>query len=331
MTIKVQVNEVAADDLRLRITSKYIETPRDKQLAWHLKALIQNAKDSLKGGGTRRRYLFLMGESGTGKSKSLEHAFAKVPEFQPYEAEDGEIITPMVSLELGSRCTQKDMAIEILSAFGVHAKTRANERELFDIVKVQLRERRILFLHFDESQHLIRAQTPTSVRALQDRLKSLVSSPDWPVHVILSGVTELSQLLAGDQQLANRSEVMRFESLTYPADSEIINMLIENVSAASGLPLNGQLLAGDFAGRLCAAGLGCFGTIIETIQGACIYAVNNGRSELTAKEFERVYSRTSGCRAEENLFTASRWQEISRANALSDLAPSTAQKKGKGR
>ena len=149
------VSNTAATDfeaLKLEVHLDYIEGPRDPIIAELLQEMVQNAKDCMRGGGSRRRALFVIGPSGSGKSYSLRHHLARIPGFQKGLNIHGEEVDPLLSIEAPKPCTTKDLAIAILKAFGIPARKRQTEGELFETVKTQLRERGILFLHIDEAQ-----------------------------------------------------------------------------------------------------------------------------------------------------------------------------------
>ncbi len=78
-------NELRA--LRVRETNRYFETGRCLELVKRLTEFEDHALDCLAGGGSRRRSFIVIGESGSGKSTSLERAFTRIKSFQPYENE----------------------------------------------------------------------------------------------------------------------------------------------------------------------------------------------------------------------------------------------------
>lgn len=319
-------NELRA--LRVRETNRYFETGRCLELVKRLTEFEDHALDCLAGGGSRRRSFIVIGESGSGKSTSLERAFTRIKSFQPYQNEYGETVRPLISIEVPKPCSTKDLAIRILQEMGLPASNRANEHELYETVKQQLRERRVLFLHLDEAQDLLRAPTAAAVRSLQDRLKSLIAIPDWPLHTIYSGVPDLARLVSGDLQLANRSLVMRFEPVRFPSDKPLIEKLLCNIAIDHcGLVLADELMTDDFLGRLVASTGGGLGTMIEMVRAACFAALGRNRKNLAARDFAGFYDRASGSLRSDNIITSPRWRDIDRSNALSDLVAQPSKKK----
>ncbi|MBP2511309.1 type II secretory pathway predicted ATPase ExeA [Agrobacterium tumefaciens] len=315
-------------DKKAEVYSGYIEHARDTRLGTMLRDLVENVEACRCGAGSRRRALFLIGASGSGKSFALRHHFSRIPAFQPWKNEFGETVRPLLSIEAPKPCTTKDFAMAILDAIGVPSKAKMTEGQLFATVKAQLRERGIIYLHVDEAQHLLRHSRSRAILDVQDRLKSLMQIEDWPLHTIYSGMPELAELLTGDQQLANRSMVMRFIPLSLPGDkASIAQVLADIVEGKCGLNLTDELRTDDFLGRLCTANSGCYGKIIEAVQAACFLVMHKGKGTVDRRAFAHNYQRDTGCLPSDNVFTAARWSEIDPGNALADLA--TAGKGGK--
>ncbi|NTI88498.1 AAA family ATPase [Agrobacterium rhizogenes] len=307
----------------------YIENPGDKMLIEMLQQLIDNVELCRRGVGSRRRALFLIGGSGTGKSTALLHHFRSLPEFQPRVNEYLETVRPLLSIEAPKPCGTKDFAVAILDAIGVPSKARQTEGQLYATVKTQFRERGIVFLHVDEAQHLRSHPTRQATLDVQDRIKTLMQIPDWPLHMIFSGVSDLADLLkGGDGQVKNRSLIMRFVPLSVPKDRDCIHgVLADIVVDKCGLILPDELRTDDFIGRLCWANSGSFAEIIKAVQAACFLVMSKGKDTVDLRAFAFNYSRSSGCLPSDNIYTAARWSEIDPENSVADLW--TPKKKGR--
>ncbi|KGD87641.1 ATP-binding protein [Rhizobium sp. YS-1r] len=307
--------------VKTRVRASYFTTGRDGKLASYLREMAVNVADWEQGTGSKRRALFLIGDSGSGKTRSLQHHFSTMPEFRPYENEHGETVSPVLSIDAPRPCNTKALAITILTAMGLPTRERMTEHALFAVLKAQLRERGVKYLHVDEMQHVMRHNTSAAIRHVQDTLKSLIQIEDWPLHTIYSGVSELAELLRGDPQLANRSRVLRYDALSCPADAQWITSILEKVATEGcGLASSAELLEDDFPEKLCLAGNGAFGSMIAMVQEACFRALERGRKSVSIKEFARNYERDTGCIPRDNVFTAARWRDLVPGHALADLA-----------
>ncbi|WP_105374346.1 ATP-binding protein [Neorhizobium huautlense] len=308
--------------IRIQEDRRFVELPAIKSLRNRLNEFYEHAQDCLGGGGSRRRLFAVIGESGTGKSTALMQALNEMDGLRPYKGENGELRIPFVHVEVSKTSTNKDVAVQLLKQLGQDADRNAKEDLLYETLKTQLREAGTLLLHIEEAQHLQKGGTAKAVRNLQDRFKSLLVIPDWPLHLILSGVEELSELFMGDQQLANRSLVMRFEPLKFPGDISLAKTILNDVAFENcKLKLEKSLETDDFLGRLIQSTGGGAGTMIEMVRSASYKALSKGHAKLDPKDFEFVYSRTSGSLPQDNIITAKNWGNIDRANALADLAP----------
>lgn len=307
--------------LKASVRATYFTTGRDGKLASYLREMAVNVTDWEQGAGSKRRALFVIGDSGSGKTRSLQHHFATMPEFRAHRNEHGETVSPVLSIDAPQPCNTKALAITILTAVGLPTRERMTEHALFAVLKAQLRERGVKYLHIDEMQHVMRHNTPKAIRNVQDTLKSLIQVAAWPLHTIYSGVPELAELLKGDPQLANRSRVLRYDALSCPADTAWIVGILQKVAIEGcGLTVSAELLEGDFPEKLCLAGNGAFGSMIAMVQEACFRALERGRKSVTTKDFARNYERDTGCMPRDNVFTANRWRDLVPGHALSDLA-----------
>lgn len=307
--------------LRVRESRRIVSTPLTKHLRVRIDEFWEHARDCMLGGGSRRRTLAIIGESGTGKSTALKHVLDSFEEFKPYRNEHNETIIPMLSIEVEYTNTPKDLAIRILRKLGADGSYRSNETVLYDELKNQLRASGTILLHLDEAQHLKKGGSSHAVMGLKERFKSFLVIENWPLHLILSGVEDVSELFTGDQQMPNRSNVMRFDTLSAPADNKRIQDILVDVATNCGLQLDKALTTDDFHGRLVKATGGGIGTLIEMARAACFKALSKGHEAVTVKDFEFVYGRTSGSLPSENIITAKAWVDLDRSNALIDLVP----------
>lgn len=313
--------------LRVRESSRIVSTPLTKHLRVRIEEFWEHAKDCLAGGGSRRRTMGIIGESGTGKSTAIKHVLNSFDDFKPYRNEHHETIIPMLSIEVEYSFTPKDLAIRILRKLGADGSYGSNETVLYDEMKNQLRASGTILLHLDEAQHLKKSGTSKAVMGLKERFKSFLVIEDWPLHLILSGVEDLSELFTGDQQMPNRSNVMRFDTLSAPADNKLVLDILTDIVACCTLQIDKALTTTDFLGRLVKATGGGIGTLIEMVRAACFKALSKGHSTVTPKDFEFVYGRFSGSLEKENIISAPAWVDLDRSNALIDLVPKPDEKR----
>lgn len=320
-TITAASNPTHLDLLKATLRAEYSPLgAREKDLEKRLDGFVQNSRDFFNGSAASERFLFVPGISGSGKTYTLQHLFKQVKAFQPRTDDYGRAIRPLISAPTPKQAGTKDILITILEAMKLPSE--GNERSLTKLVKEQIVAQKVNYLHLDEFQHSIRSGTPKQIDGVRDTLKNLVSIPDWPLHIILSGVPLLDKIRIGDGQIERRSHVVAFRPLECPADAKFIKTSLEKIIVAQcGLELDETLEEEDFPDRLCRAKRGGWGSIIETIQNACFTAIENDRRKVTVKHFAYLYRMSTGCKPDDNIFTApeAKYKKLKPQNALIDL------------
>jgi Cdc6-like AAA superfamily ATPase len=291
--------------------------------------MIENAAAELYGKASKRRALFVIGESGSGKTTAIEKHISSRPQFKPRLTKDGEWVRPMISFEAPKPLTLKGLARTGISKLGYEVRRKnMTEMELFELWKQQLKEHSVLFMHIDEMQHVIRGNTPEEIQNVSDVIKSLLQISDWPLHIILSGVPTLAQFLdrkgEKDLQLKNRSTIIELKKMTFPHDVKTMKAIMVNIiGEQAGLKYRGVSEA-QFIHRQIHASQGAFGSMIQMIRSACEQAIRNDDDTVTPEHFAAAYSMFSGCRPAQNIFLEDNWQAIMPENSLTEILPQEA-------
>lgn len=314
------MNDEELSELRARVRDHSLSNTRDVKLESQVREMIENVGDISKGRGSRKRSLFVIGRSGSGKSFSLEKLFARLPQFQPHENEYGELVTPLLSVE-AEEGGIVNLCNRILKKLKLPENSGMKPAFALGLIKSVLPQHGVTYLHVDEAQDLMKNKTPYAVMQMQVQLKSLVQTPEWPLHTIYSGVDTLATLLdTDDDQLSKRAHVCRFGDLVLPADIKVIRDVVKKVAVElCGLDLSEEILEEDFIGRIWTASTAAYGTSIETVQEACFLALKNSHRMLEKKHFARRYELHRGCLPDDNVFSSDAWADIKPQNALADL------------
>lgn len=315
--------KIDVDAIRERSHQRYFDSGRDKVLMGFIEKLRKNARALEKGRrGSHRRSLFVIGETGSGKTRSIKRILQEIDEWTPVKNQWGDPVTRLLCIKPPKPCNMRALAVELLSAMGVPLRGRKTDPEVYVFLKEQLKERGVKAIWIDEMQDVLRNNTPKAIQAIQDVLKALVQIDGWPIHTIYSGVPALAAFLQGDRQLARRSYVMRYEPMEYPDDEEWIEKIVETTSSEDcDMTRADDTRTDAFREKLCIAASGAFGSLVEIVQEACFRAADMGRSQVRLSDFSKVYEEMTGCTRRENVFVAPNWREIVPANALDDIAP----------
>ncbi len=304
-------------EFRTWVRDQAVDDDRIKSLELMFNEMARNVEDGRRGRSSRKRSLFLIGDSSSGKSFALEKLFARHPAFQTKE---GRSRPPFVSVEVklgGIVALCNSVAREL----GMPENYKMKPAFAFQFLMDMLRDNEIDFLHIDEAQDLMRSITTAEVQKMQVMLKDLVQTDEWPLHTIYSGVGSLAAVLGtDDKQLKNRGYVHRFANMVFPKDQPVVEKILRTVAHKHcKLELDDEIVTPEFFGRIHVASGAAFGEAIEIVQGASFMALNNGHTSLRAAHFKRFYRFDSGCLPQDNVFEAPTWKDINPRNALADL------------
>ena len=306
-----------------RLNNIYITSDQHHRVDSGVSDLIENAASAFAGEPGKRRALFVLGESGSGKTTALKHTLLSRPELKPYFDEHGNEVRPLIHFEAPKPTSMKLFGRKIIEATGYPLSDafRYSENELFELAKRTLKERQVLFLYVDEMQHLLRANKAADVVNVADTLKSLLQIENWPLHLIVAGMPVLAKFLETETQLRNRSLLVSLEQVAFPADKDRVRKIASGVIRShAALEVSDSLFTDEFVHRLVKSADGGFGTIIQMVRGACQLALRKGLAAVKNEEFAECYALVTGCQKEHNMFLSADWMLLNPATTLADLA-----------
>lgn len=301
-----------------RLHSKHVTTPRDAALETEIEMLIQNAASAH--GSVRRdgSALVVIGDSGAGKTTLLKRIIANRAEFQPYQDRYGISTSPLISVVAPSPCTLKQLGREVLRAQGYPLSREIKEHMVWELVRQQIRIRKVMFIHIDEMQHAVNTLNDIERQKLSDTIKNVMQQPDWPVCFILSGIPTLARLVSSDVQLMRRSRIFEFSNLVFTKDAVSVRKMIEHMVTKHAEMQLASALPDEFIHRLLHAAYGRFGVVIQLVRGAIEQAMFDEAAggQVKARHFAAAYSRFSGCTEDENVFLRTDWHKLQPSAAL---------------
>lgn len=298
-----------------RILEKQVNAMIEGQLAFHANP-DYDASEAFK-----YRAIFVIGDSGSGKSTAIKRIFARMPAgLQPYEDEFGQTISPTASFKAPKPLTMRLLAKTGLVSIGYTIDRDRKENEMWDLYRAQLKEREMLWVHIDEMQHAVRGNAHAAMQDIADIVKNLLQLEDWPLCAIFSGVTSLAAFLQfEDSQLRNRCLVLPFLPLKPGGGTKRLKRAVQGViTVHAEMQAAEAILKDEFINRLMHGTCGAFGTAIQLTREAIFIALRAGREQVLPEDFVDFYAIASGCKPDENVFTAPNWQLIDPGKAIHD-------------
>jgi len=117
----------------------------------------------------------------------------------------------------------------------------------------------------------------------------------WPVGLILSGTSELKDMINSDPQLVRRIKPVEIPRLTLAQDIDAIYQLVVDCTAYVELQASPVVLEESFLGRIIHAADYEFGLAIEILIAAAEEALLAGAQQLMATHFVIAFRSRSGC------------------------------------
>ncbi|SEC39466.1 TniB family NTP-binding protein [Rhodobacter sp. 24-YEA-8] len=291
-----------------KLRGHYIQHERYDPLKVRFKLLIEKRlADIASGRKTEVHGIALSGASGTGKSSAVAQLIASSREDL---AQSSLPSAAIISLRVPSPATLKFVGQTILRALGYHLSSERQAWYIWDLVRHQLREREVLFLHLDEAQDLSSRGTRQELDAVASMLKTLMTDEEWPVGILLSGTQELENILNHDPQLAHRMDTIHFASLSPVNHAPDVAGLIEGYARRAELGLAPDALEIALSERLIHAAAYQFGLVIEIIIGAIEIALLESGDHLEWRHFKLAYEVRSSCADAFNPFVVDDYHRI---------------------
>ena len=307
--------EAASNATIENVQGIYVSSDRDDDLQQRLQRLALNAArrrdPRLPHSADNRapgKGLAIVGASGAGKSTLLQEAFKSNTRFFPNYA-DREAWCPLVSVGAPAPCTLLQLAMRILERLGYDTARSLKENVAWLRVRDQLQLQKILFLHIDDLQHVLHQLSEEEVQKVRDTLKDLMTSLDWPVQLVLSGLPELVPFVRKDRQLRRRLRFMRLERLSPEVDAEFVGEAINKYAETAGLKSDiGPEEA--LANRLMHAGQYEMGITLEILGEAIECAIERHSRKLVLDDFADAYAARNLMPDDQNPFLARAWDTV---------------------
>ncbi|MBS3652080.1 ATP-binding protein [Pseudaminobacter sp. 19-2017] len=294
-----------------RAKSVYVPCGRDrvaKMIVSHFVTMMLAKRAGRRDDG---RVLFVTGESGAGKTTLVDRLLSETTALAPVQTSYG-IINPVISLTLMGPSTLKFLGLNMLQQAGYKITRKYEQGEVWDILPEQLHLRKVLVVHLDETQHILKLTESDRERdAVRKALKGVMNYKPWPVSFFMSGLPGITSLAKLDEQIERRARHLALPDVQLPEERVLILKIIRAMCEAAGLEAN-NVLESDLPERIAHAARYRYGRIAQVILAAIEQAAYRSSSALTRDHFAYAYIEHSQARGhdEMNPFLVDEWERL---------------------
>ncbi|AWV14224.1 hypothetical protein A3862_00840 [Methylobacterium sp. XJLW] len=287
------------------------------------------------------RALVLTGNTGAGKSSLLSRTISAVPGFEGFGVPKSGC--PAISVLTPAPCNPKALGLELCRRLGYPLTAERSLPYVWATARDRMELHGIAVLHLDEIHSVLATANEKELTQLRMMLKTFLASPDWPVALLLSGLTEVIPFLEGPTELDDddrpkpdtKGELRRrclfvhLPSLTLPKDArrvteagngpaakkasdpEMVTVAVADMAGVAGMSLQADAVHALIP-RLIHASLYELGTSLQIAQEAIAlgHEASPRAKLLTAKQFKLAYRMRTACGDEMNPFHAADWLKI---------------------
>jgi hypothetical protein len=311
-----------------RLKAHYVATDRDERLKAEIEFMLENVslrRDPSRPYGDDNRCegtaVAIIAESGAGKSKALRTYLSDNPFFPEFGDAGG--ICPLILVSTKSPCTLRNLGMSTLRASGYPSRAEKRESEAWPLAHFQMQGSKRLIVGYEEAQRIIQQRNVVERAKVIETIAGLMTDLVWPMHVILSGLPELTGLFQDEfigprprretrdahVTLQRRTRFVEFYPIDLDADRKDLDRGIRDYERLARVSL-GLLADRKLRGRLCHAAASQFGLFWELTVLAIDACVRSSRKEVTIEDYQDVYAARTLQPVELNPFAVDHWERI---------------------
>ena len=275
------------------------------------------------------RALVLTGNTGAGKSSLVSRTISAVPGFEGFGIPKSGC--PAISVLTPAPCNPKSLGLEVCRRLGYPLVAERSLPYVWATARDRMELHGIAVLHLDELHSVLATANERELTLLRMMLKTFLVSPDWPVALLLSGLTEVIPFLEGPTELDDdgrpkpdtkgelrrRCMFVHLSSLTLPkdakkaADAEMVTAAVADMASVAGMSLQTDAVHA-LVPRLIHASLYELGTSLQIAQEAIAlgHEAAPRAKVLTTEQFKLAYRMRTACGDGVNPFHAADWRKI---------------------
>ena len=261
------------------------------------------------------RGIIVSGASGAGKTRLVNRALQQVG----LRSNQNTNTLPLIAVKLPGSCTLLTLGRAILRKLGYPVAGLLKEHVVWELVSQRLAMEQVKVIHLDEIQHITKKANINEATRILDTLKSLSTSTDHPVILVLSGTREFVSFAEKDEQVQRRFDFVPLESIDME-DAEAIIDALRKLASRANLSIE-EGIETELVHRLIHAGAKQFGRTMDLAVHAALRALRPTNEDgcplppetmLTMSHFAAEYANRSGNGPFANVFSAPNWHLLGR-------------------
>lgn len=294
-----------------RVKQVYVTSGRDKVASDQLSGFVTNM---LSMRGQRRddgRMFFVTGDSGAGKTSLVRRMLERNAVLQPMQTPFGQV-SPLISITLMGPVTLRFLGLNILRQAGYAITRKLEQGEVWDLLPSQLHQRKVLLIHIDETQHILKLAASDRERdSVTKALKGVTNYEAWPVSFVMSGMPEAARLAKFDEQIERRGEFLALPDIIMPDERPLVEKIISKMAEAAPIDC-AAIMQSDVPERIAHAARYRFGRIAQVVLAGIEQAAQRDSTALTRDHFALAYLEHSQARGHDTLnpFLADNWRRL---------------------
>jgi hypothetical protein len=310
-----------------KLWAHYVVSERDEQLAAEIQRMIESAMlrrdPSRPHGADNRREgsaLVIVGASGSGKTKAMEHYLKDNPYFPNHGDPDGGC--PLITVQVKAPTTLRQLSMSTLYAAGYLGKPLKQESEAWAQVRWQIEFQSIVFGHYEEAQRIIKQKNRIERGKIVETLAGLLTDTGWPISLILSGLAQIKKLFQDDFldhpdpdereahiTLKRRTRFVVFPPIHPKHDRKDLDKGVDDYRKLAGVSLD-IAKEPEMRERICHAAARQLGLYFELTVLAIDACVRSGRKVVTLEDYADAYASMTTQPVELNVFENDHWRDI---------------------
>jgi hypothetical protein len=253
--------------------------------------------------------LCIVAPAGAGKSSLVRENLRDNPAFPNWGVKGA--WCPMVSIAAPAPSTLGVLGIRLLELMEYDGIQRdLSENKVWLRVREQLRLNNILFLWIDDLNNVLHVASEEEIQKIRDTIKDLLSNPEWPVQLIVSGTKDLLPFFRFDRQVRRRFRFLWLGKLTPKQDADFLEESIEHYASEGGLVLGKTIKDNDLVGRLMHSAVYEKGMSLEILAEACEEAIDRDSRTLEMVDFANAFAARNFLPDDQNPFIIDAWHTI---------------------